>query len=67
MAGGRIRGAIRYGHIVIESGGEIFGDMQTLDGVEADDGTDMDETPEADVAEPPKSKRSRSKSSAEKK
>ncbi len=34
-AGGRIRGAIRYGRIVIESGGQISGDMQTLDGSEA--------------------------------
>jgi len=31
-AGGRIRGAIRYGRIVIESGGQISGDMQTLEG-----------------------------------
>jgi len=30
-AGGRISGAIRYGRIVIESGGEISGDMQTLE------------------------------------
>lgn len=33
-AGGRIRGAIRYGRIVIESGGQISGDMQTLEGAE---------------------------------
>ncbi len=32
--GGRIKGSIRYGSIVIESGGEISGDMRTL---EADD------------------------------
>jgi cytoskeletal protein CcmA (bactofilin family) len=31
-ANGRISGSIRYGSIVIESGGEISGDMQTLDG-----------------------------------
>lgn len=31
-AGGRIRGTIRYGRIVIESGGQISGDMQTLEG-----------------------------------
>jgi len=30
-AGGRITGTIRYGNIVIESGGEISGDMQTID------------------------------------
>jgi len=29
--GGRIKGSIRYGSIVIESGGEISGDMQTLE------------------------------------
>jgi cytoskeletal protein CcmA (bactofilin family) len=30
-ATGRITGAVRYGRIVIESGGEIAGDMKTLD------------------------------------
>lgn len=30
-AGGHIRGKVRYGRIVIESGGEISGDMQTLE------------------------------------
>lgn len=30
-AGGQISGSIRYGRIVIESGGEILGDMQTLE------------------------------------
>jgi len=30
-AGGRITGTIRYGNIVIESGGAISGDMQTID------------------------------------
>jgi len=34
-AGGHIKGKVRYGRIVIESGGEISGDMQTL---EADSG-----------------------------
>ncbi len=29
-AGGRVSGAIRYGRIIIESGGKITGDMQTL-------------------------------------
>lgn len=66
-AGGKIRGAIRYGRIVIESGGEISGDMQTLDGVEADDDTDTDETPEAEAPEPPKRKRGGPKSPAGKK
>ncbi len=39
-AEGRISGSIRYGSIVIESGGEVSGDMQTLDGASesADDG-----------------------------
>ena len=39
-ADGRISGSIRYGRIVIESGGEVSGDMQTLDGAggPADDG-----------------------------
>jgi len=30
-ANGRITGAIRYGSIVIEAGGQISGDMQTID------------------------------------
>jgi len=29
-AGGRVHGKVRYGKIVIESGGEISGDMQTI-------------------------------------
>ncbi|MDP6787309.1 MAG: polymer-forming cytoskeletal protein [Rhodospirillales bacterium] len=39
-AEGRISGSIRYGSIVIESGGEVSGDMRTLDGTgeAADDG-----------------------------
>ena len=39
-AEGRISGSIRYGSIVIESGGEVSGDMQTLDGASepTDDG-----------------------------
>ena len=38
-ADGRISGSIRYGRIVIESGGEVSGDMQALDGADgpADD------------------------------
>lgn len=35
-AGGRVSGSIRYGRIVIESGGEIAGDMQTLSPLETD-------------------------------
>lgn len=35
-AGGRIHGTVRYGRIVIESGGEISGDMQTLDPADKD-------------------------------
>ena len=30
-AGGHIKGKVRYGRIVIESGGEVSGDMQTLE------------------------------------
>ncbi len=30
-AGGHIKGKVRYGRIVIESGGEVTGDMQTLE------------------------------------
>ncbi len=41
-AGGRVRGTVRYGKIVIESGGEIAGDMQTLEPV-ADD-TDAEDS-----------------------
>ena len=35
-AGGRVTGTVRYGRIVIESGGEIAGDMQTLVSDDAD-------------------------------
>ena len=31
-AGGHIKGKVSYGRIVIESGGEVYGDMQTLEG-----------------------------------
>ncbi|MDD9876053.1 MAG: polymer-forming cytoskeletal protein [Magnetovibrio sp.] len=37
-AGGHIKGKVRYGRIVIESGGEVSGDMQTLDAGAADGG-----------------------------
>ena len=45
-ANGRVTGSIRYGRIVIESGGEISGDMQTLGPSEAvgDDGYSADRT-----------------------
>lgn len=36
-AGGRVNGTVRYGRIVIESGGEISGDMKTLEPPENDD------------------------------
>ncbi len=39
-AGGRVNGTVRYGRIVIESGGEISGDMQTLEPSEQSDGGD---------------------------
>lgn len=35
--GGRVRGTVRYGKIVIESGGEIAGDMQTLEPSSSDE------------------------------
>lgn len=41
-AGGRVNGKVRYGRIVIESGGEIAGDMQTLDPSERPEETDAD-------------------------
>ncbi len=47
--GGRIRGAVRYGRIVIESGGEISGDMQTLDS--PDTGATENTPPKADDTE----------------
>lgn len=36
-SGGRIHGKVRYGRIVIESGGEIAGDMQTLNDKSGDE------------------------------
>lgn len=36
-SGGRVHGTVRYGKIVIESGGEIAGDMQTLEDAGAAD------------------------------
>jgi cytoskeletal protein CcmA (bactofilin family) len=35
-AGGRLSGTVRYGHIIIEAGGQVTGDIQALDGEEAD-------------------------------
>ena len=35
-AGGHIKGKVSYGRIVIESGGEVFGDMQTLESLDDD-------------------------------
>ncbi len=40
--GGRISGSVRYGKIVIESGGEISGDMTSLDEAEAAGGSGGD-------------------------
>ena len=40
--GGRISGSVRYGKIVIESGGEISGDMASLDEAEAAGGSGGD-------------------------
>ena len=39
-ATGRISGSIRYGRIVIESGGEISGEMQSLSQTDSDEGTE---------------------------
>ena len=67
-AGGLINGTIRYGCIVIESGGEISGDMQALASpCETETPEKGEETPEAALAEAPKRKRSRNKSPAGKK
>ena len=66
--GGLINGTIRYGCIVIESGGEISGDMQALASpCETETPEKGEETPEAALAEAPKRKRSRNKSPAGKK
>ena len=67
-AGGLINGTIRYGCIVIESGGKISGDMQALASpCETETPEKGEETPEAALAEAPKRKRSRNKSPAGKK
>jgi cytoskeletal protein CcmA (bactofilin family) len=44
-ASGRISGTIRYGRIVIESGGEISGDMQALSVTDPPHNTSDSETP----------------------
>ena len=49
---GRIQGSIRYGRIVIESGGEISGDMRALSQEEQDQIEAEAEAPEAPDAEP---------------
>ena len=41
--GGRISGSVRYGKIVIESGGEISGDMASLEEAKAAAGSGGDE------------------------
>ena len=65
---GRINGTIRYGCIVIESGGEISGDMQALASpCETETPEKGEETPEAALAEAPKRKRGGNKSPAGKK
>ncbi|MBI3113599.1 MAG: polymer-forming cytoskeletal protein, partial [Rhodospirillales bacterium] len=51
-AGGRIRGTIRYGRIVIESGGQISGDMQTLEGTEPAKNPKSDGDPGGDPEDP---------------
>ncbi len=44
-SGGRVHGSIRYGRIVIESGGEISGDMQTLEEEDLSGDEDEDKNP----------------------
>ena len=66
-AGGRIRGTIRYGRIVIEAGGEISGDMSALESGNADGGADEKVEPDKIVIETPKRKRSPAKIPAGKK
>ena len=62
-AGGLVNGTIRYGCIVIESGGEISGDMQALASpCETETPEKGEETPEAALAEAPKRKRGGNKS-----
>ena len=58
-AGGRLSGTIRYGHIIIESGGQVTGDMQALD-VAADDGGTGDETENETKSTPPKPSKGKS-------
>lgn len=41
-SGGRVNGTVRYGRIVIESGGEIAGDMQTLEETKSSDESETD-------------------------
>ena len=47
--GGRIKGSIRYGSIIIESGGEISGDMRTLEADEPVAAPDEKNDGETDV------------------
>ncbi len=77
-SGGRINGTIRYGRIVIEQGGEISGDTQTINsgdteapalepGPEEGTETVLPRTSLVAPPRPPKRKRTGPKSSAEKK
>lgn len=52
-AGGQVSGSIRYGSIVIESGGEISGDMQTLEAARRSDGIALEAEPPAAGGPPP--------------
>ena len=69
-SGGRINGTIRYGRIVIEQGGEISGDMQTLGSGDAETPameTGPEEDSESVLPGPPKRKRTGPKPPAGKK
>ncbi len=69
-AGGRVNGTIRYGRIVIEQGGEISGDTQTLESGDGD-APSLEPGPEEDAETvfpgPPKRKRTAPKQPAGKK
>jgi len=53
--GGRLNGTIRYGHIIIESGGQVTGDMQALGGA-ADEAENESKAPKTPKRKSPKTK-----------
>ncbi len=67
-AGGRIKGTVRYGRIVIEAGGEVSGDMQALEAATTnEEGADQSGDAEAEAGIAPKLKRGGAKTPAAKK